>query len=926
MNALAPNVVRFGAFELDLRASELRKHGVKIGLPEQSIQILAMLVKRSREVVLREEIRKSLWPNDTIVEFDHSINAAINRLRDALGDKAAKPRYIETLPRRGYRFLIPVQCVEPASPPSAPLAAAAETGGSVSKAIGAANLLGKRVSHYRVLEILGGGGMGVVYKAEDIKLGRTVALKFLPEELADDRTALERFEREARAASALNHPNICTVYEFGEHLGQPFIAMEFLEGQTLRERIATGISSGSDIGRPGLGSALQIDELLSVAIQIADGLEVAHLKGIIHRDIKPANIFITNRREAKILDFGLAKLGQRILCSAQHDNADEVIVNASEGPDLRQGSGLRSRVSDPHLTMTGVALGTAPYMSPEQVRSEKVDARTDLFSFGLVLYEMATRQQAFSGETAVDLRDAILNHTPAPAADLNPELPLKLVEIIDRALRKNRDERYQAASEMCRDLKAVGARSWATVREKSIAVLPFANLSMDPENEFFADGITEEIINALAQIEHLHVAARTSAFSFRGKHADLRVIGERLNVRTILEGSVRRAGNSLRINAQLVNVADGYHLWSERYDREMKDVFDVQDEIARTIAERLKVTFEGRGQEPLVKAGTKNLEAYELYLKGRTLLYRRGGAIQRAVECFEEAVALDPDYALACAGLADSYTVLGYYGLARPETCMPRGIQAARRAVALDSSLAEAHTALAMASLMGTWNKAEAEREFLRALELNPKYLQARDWYALFYLQFAAGRLEEGVAQARQALDCDPLSSYANTLFGYTCAGAGKYTPGVQACERAVELDSESFIARWAHHFTLHLSGRFEEAVRAGELALAMSGRHPWAMATLALTFADWGKPADAEALYAELAARGRRSFVSPSWLALAAAAVGLEDETIRHAREACEIRDPISIAVFSKWWRPWNARLRAHPRFCELLAGTGLE
>jgi serine/threonine-protein kinase len=564
-------------------------------------------------------------------------------------------------------------------------------------------------------------------------------------------------------------------------------------------------------------------------------------------------------------------------------------------------------------------------MSPEQVRGGEVDARTDLFSFGLVLYEMATGQQAFSGETAAVLRDAILKHTPTSAAHLNPELPLKLIEIINRALQKDRDQRYQAASEMRRDLKGVGASSWA-VPEKSIAVLPFANLSMDPENEFFADGITEEIINALAQIEHLHVAARTSTFFFKGKHAELRVIGERLKVRTILEGSVRRAGNGFRINAQLVNVADGYHLWSERYDREMKDVFDVQDEIARTIAERLKVTFEGRGQELLVKAGTKNLEAYELYLKGRTLLYRRGGAIQRAVECFEEAVALDPDYALACAGLADSYTVLGYYGLARPEACMPRGIQAARRAVALDPSLAEAHTALAMASLMGTWNKAEAEREFLRALELNPKYLQARDWYALFYLQFAAGRLEEGVAQARQALDCDPLSSYANTLFGYTCAGAGKYTAGVQACERAVELDSESFIARWAHHVTLHLSGRFEEAVRAGELALAMSGRHPWAMANLALTFADWGKPADAEALYAELAARGRRSYVSPSWLALAAAAVGLEDETIRHAREACEIRDPISIAVFSKWWRSWNARLRAYPRFCELLAGTGLE
>jgi tetratricopeptide (TPR) repeat protein len=296
------------------------------------------------------------------------------------------------------------------------------------------------------------------------------------------------------------------------------------------------------------------------------------------------------------------------------------------------------------------------------------------------------------------------------------------------------------------------------------------------------------------------------------------------------------------------------------------------------------------------------------------------------VECFEKAVALDPEYALACAGLADSYTVLGYYGLSRPEACMPKGIEAARRAVALDPSLAEAHAALAMASLMGAWDKAGAEPEFLRALELNPRYPQARDWYALFYLQFTAGRLEEGVAEARKALDGDPLSSYANTVFGYTCCLAGRHAVAIQACERAVELDSESFIARWSHHVALHVSGRFEEAVRAGELALAMSGRHPWAMASLAVTFADWGKPADAEALYAELAARGRRSFVSPSMLALAAAGIGLEDETIRHAREACEIGDPISIAVFSKSWRPYSARLRAYPRFCELFAGTGLE
>ena len=922
---MAPMRVRFGAFELDLQARELRKNGVRVVLPEQSIEILAMVVKRSGEVVLREQIRKRLWPNDTIVEFDHSINAAINRLRGALGDKAGMPRYIETLPRRGYRFLVPVEWMEPGSaPPMVPGTAGVETEVFAVKAIGAVDLLGKRVSHYRVLEILGGGGMGVVYKAEDIKLGRTVALKFLPEELADDSTALERFEREARAASALNHPNICTVYELGEHQSQPFIAMEFLEGCTLREQIATGSPFRSS-SLP-LGSALQIDELLDIAIQIAGGLEAAHLKGVIHRDVKPANIFITNRHEAKILDFGLAKLEEQMLRSVMHDKARNVPMGASKERDLPPGSGTRSHVSDPHLTRTGVALGTAPYMSPEQVRGEKVDARTDLFSFGLVLYEMATGQQAFGGETAAVLREAILNRTPKPVLDLKPELPLKLVEIIDRALRKDRDGRYQAASEMSRDLKAVGAGSLAPVPEKSIAVLPFTNLSKDPENEFFTDGITEEIINALAHIERLHVAARTSAFSFKGKQTDLRVIGERLNVKTILEGSVRRSGENLRITAQLVNVSDGYHLWSERYDLEMKDVFEVQDEIARTIAGRLRVTLEGGGQEPLVKAGTKNLEAYELYLKGRALLYRRGGDIPRAVECFKKAVALDPEYALACAGLADSYNVLGYYGLARPEVCMPKGMEAARRAVALDPSLAEAHTALAISSLMGAWDRTEAEREFLLALELNPRYLQARDWYALFYLQFAAGRLEDGVAQARLALDSDPLSSYAHTVFGYTCSFAGRYAAAVQACERAVELDSESFVARWAHHIALHVSGRFEEAVHAGEVALAMSGRHPWVMANLVVTFADWGKPADAEALYAELAARGRRSFVLPSCLALAAAAVGLEDDAIRHAREACVIRDPISIAFFSKWFRPWSARLRAYPRFRELLAGTGLE
>ena len=461
-----------------------------------------------------------------------------------------------------------------------------------------------------------------------------------------------------------------------------------------------------------------------------------------------------------------------------------------------------------------------------------------------------------------------------------------------------------------------------TVTIDSIAVLPFTSMSADAEDDFFADGITEEIINALAQINELNVAARSSAFSFKGKHIDPRLVGERLNVRRVLEGSVRRAGDFLRITVQLINASDGYHLWSERYDREMKDVFEIQDEIARSIAERLKVTLKF-GQERLVKAGTKNLEAYQLYIKARTLLYRRGSAIPHAMECLEQAVKLDPGYALAWAGLADSYTTLGYYGLVRPGACMPKGMEAARRAVALGPSLAEAHNALAMACLMGAWDKVEAEREFLCALELNPRYIQARGWYALFYLQYAAGRLDEGIEQAKLSLESDPLSSYAYGLYSFSCAQAGRCAESLQACERAVQLDPESFLARWFYQAALYCSRRFEEALVAGEVALAMSGRHPWAMIGLAITFADLGKPSDAEAIYAELMARARQSYVSPSALALTAAAAGIEDEAIRHAREAFEIRDPTSLFLFSKI-APASPRLRAYPRFHEMPVDTG--
>jgi adenylate cyclase len=456
----------------------------------------------------------------------------------------------------------------------------------------------------------------------------------------------------------------------------------------------------------------------------------------------------------------------------------------------------------------------------------------------------------------------------------------------------------------------------------SIAVLPFANLSPDPENEYFADGITEEIIDALAQIPELHVVARSSAFSFKGKHIDLRVVGEQLKVRTVLEGSVRRVDNRVRITAQLVGAADGFHLWSERYDREMKDVFAIQEEIAQAISRRLKLTFPWHGK-PLVKPGTQNLEAYQAYVKGRALLYKRGPAIPLSLANCQRAVTLDPEYALAWAGLADAYTAHGYYALAPAQHSMPKGMDAALRAVALDPLLAEAHTALAMASLIGTWDRKVAEREFLRGMELDPKYLQARTWYALFYLQFSERQLAEGMAQAKLAVESDPLSGYAHAIYGLTCMDIGYLSEAIGACRRCLELDADNYLARLVLEESLRLSGRFEESIAAGDAALAMSGRHTWAMALRTLAFADWGKPEDADAVYCEILARARHEYVPPGALAIAASGATREEEAVRHAREALETRDPHCQFFFTPSL-PASARLYTFPGFREIIEQMG--
>jgi Tol biopolymer transport system component/DNA-binding winged helix-turn-helix (wHTH) protein len=434
-NAL-PIRVQLGAFECDLKAGEFRKGEQKIRLQEQPFQILRLLIERSGDLVTLDEIKKRLWPNDTVVEFDHSIHTAMKKLRQAFGDSADDPKYIETVARRGYRLLVPVACLESTPGDSAAkIEVSTSNDDHVAKLqFALTGLTGRIVSHYRVLDVIGGGGMGVVYRAEDLKLGRAVALKFLPEELGNDPRALERFGREARAASSLDHPNICPIYEFGEHEGRPFIVMQLLEGQTLRDRLSSANSRETGIS---------VDQLLDIALQITEGLESAHAKGIIHRDIKPANIFITNRGVAKILDFGLVKLleaGEHEEVAAQRDDqagALSRVTTASAGLDL---------------TRTGAAMGTAGYMSPEQVKGEKLDARTDLFSFGLILYEMATGKRAFGAETAPILHDAILNHTPVHVLELNPSVPPKLERIINRALEKDREQRYRRASEIGADL------------------------------------------------------------------------------------------------------------------------------------------------------------------------------------------------------------------------------------------------------------------------------------------------------------------------------------------------------------------------------------------------------------------------------------------------------------------------------------------
>jgi serine/threonine protein kinase/Tfp pilus assembly protein PilF len=713
---------------------------------------------------------------------------------------------------------------------------------------------GTRLGAYEVGALLGAGGMGEVYRARDPRLNRLIAIKLLPEPLAADDERRLRFKREAQSLAALNHPNIVTIHSVEQADGRLFLTMECVEGKPLSDLIAHG-------GMP-------LDRLLALAIPIADAVSAAHRKGITHRDLKPANVMVTDDQRMKLLDFGLATL-------------------VEFEPAARLATDLPTAV----LSGTGHIVGTVAYMSPEQAEGRRVDARSDFFSFGVMLYELATGERPFKGDTAVSVLSSILKDTPCAVTELRPDLPQELSRIIKRCLVKDPEYRYQSAKDMRNELRDLqhasdrGDRETPPADQSSVAVLPFANLSADPDNQYFSDGLAEELINALTRVPGLRVASRTSTFRFRGGDVDIRRVARDLQVATVVEGSVRRAGTRLRVTAQLANAADGYHLWSERYDREMADVFTMQDEIVRAIVAAIAPALTSVVRKA-VRRQTENLEAYELYLRGRHHWHlRTPSAMQVAQELFQQVIERDPNYAPAYAGLADCFTIRRAYGWIPAAISRARAREAVTRAIALDPTLPDVHLAEASYTLYFEPRWRGAEAPLRRAIAINPRFAGAQAYLGLVLA--TDDRSADALVHAKRAVETEPFSAYIHYLSALTHFLSGSFEEAERAARRVLELHPDALPGLFTLGISLTRLERYEESIGVLERTVLLS-RAPSYMGMLGLALARGGRPEETRRLIGEFEDRANRGEYITPWARLAAY-VGLNDRAaIRRTLEEC--------------------------------------
>jgi len=758
--------------------------------------------------------------------------------------------------------------------------------------------------------------MGDVYLAQDTKLDRRVALKLLPQEFAADADRMRRFVLEAKSASALNHPNIITIYEIGETDGTNFIATEYIEGKTLNDR-----------------ESLSLIAALDVATQIVSALNAAHCAGIIHRDIKPENVIIRPDGVVKILDFGIAKLS----------GPGAVADGLNQGTDPEAVTAVKSGTS------TGTIIGTASYMSPEQARGKAIDARSDIFSFGVVLYEMLTRTKPFGGENAMDVIGAIIADEPTPLIQLRPSLPREIDRIVNRALRKNLGERYQSANELLVDLKGIQKRlefeaelertgspdqpfeaptqivraeaTAPTEPRNSIAVLPFANMSNDPENEYFCDGLAEELLNALAKIDDLKVAARSSSFSFKDKNANVSAIGRALSVNTVLEGSVRKSGDRVRITVQLINAADGYHVWSERYDRQIQDIFDVQDEITLAVVNALKVRLLGEEKEALLKRYTNNAEAYQIYLRGRFFFYKRTPeGFRKAIAYFEQAIDLDPEYALAHSGLADCHTFLGFYEIVRPSEALEKVRSAAYRSVELDDKLAETRTSIALFKMLYEWSFHGSLGEFEEAIRINPKYALAHHLYSASLV--VLGLNQAAIGAESRATELEPFTAIFGASLGWWHYLGHRFEEAVAQALRTIEIAPNHFFAHWVLGVTYGQKARYEEAIEELQKAARLTDGNQHINADLARIYAQMGRQHEARRILDDLIAQSAHHYISAVNLAKVFVGLGDNERALEFLKKACDER-AVRLPYFLP--DPCLDELRSDPRFQSIRRRVGL-